>query len=141
MTNLRLTIAAVTLIGLAAVPAIAAAQDASDWDAQPHSAARLIAGATSRTSAVPMLRAGVEIKLDPGWDTYWRDPGDTGVPPTFDFSGSGNVKSATVEWPAPEAFSDGPAGTSIGYVDHVILPLRVTPQDAKKRSPLHVKLG
>jgi DsbC/DsbD-like thiol-disulfide interchange protein len=141
MTNLRLTIAAATLIGLAAVPAIAAAQDASDWDAQPHSAARLIAGATSRTSAAPMLRAGVEIKLDPGWHTYWRDPGDSGVPPTFDFSGSDNVKSATVQWPAPERFPDGAGGTSIGYVDHVVLPVQIAPKDAAKQSLLHLKLG
>jgi len=141
MTNLRLTIAAVTLIGIAAVPAIASAQDASDWDAQPHSAARLIAGATSRTSAVPMLRAGVELKLDPGWHTYWRDPGDTGVPPTFDFSGSDNVKSATVLWPAPERFPDGAGGTSIGYVDHVILPVQIALKDAAKQSLLHLKLG
>ena len=104
---------------------VASAQDASDWDAQPHTAARLIAGALSKPPLRRFLRAGVEIKLDPGWKTYWRDPGDSGVPPTFDFSGSDNVKSATVLWPAPERFSDGAGGNSIGYVDHVILPLQV----------------
>lgn len=138
-TTRRLTVAAVTLIGLAAVPAVASAQDASDWDAQPHSAARLIAGATSKTAA--MLRAGIEIKLDPGWHTYWRDPGDSGVPPTFDFSGSDNVKSATVLWPAPQRFPDGAGGISIGYVDRVILPVLVAPQDTARQSLLHLKLG
>ena len=49
------------------------------------------------------VRAGVEIKLDPGWKTYWRDPGDSGMPPTLDFSGSDNVKAVTVLWPAPQA--------------------------------------
>jgi DsbC/DsbD-like thiol-disulfide interchange protein len=87
------------------------------------------------------LRAGVEIRLDPGWKTYWRDPGDSGVPPTLDFSGSENVKSVTVLWPAPERFPDGAGGTSIGYLDHVILPLRVAPGDAAKHSSLQVKLG
>ena len=38
-------------------------------------------------------RAGIEIRLAPGWKTYWRYPGDSGVPPRFDFSGSRNVKS------------------------------------------------
>ena len=33
--------------------------------------------------------AGVEIRLDPGWKTYWRYPGDSGVPPALDFAGSG----------------------------------------------------
>jgi DsbC/DsbD-like thiol-disulfide interchange protein len=140
----RLTIAATALAGLASLPlagSAARAQDASDWDAQPHTAVRLIAGATSKTSTAPVLLAGIEIKLDPGWHTYWRDPGDTGVPPTFDFSGSENVKSATVLWPAPERFADGAGGTSIGYVDHVVLPLQVAPKDAAKRPLLHVKLG
>jgi DsbC/DsbD-like thiol-disulfide interchange protein len=137
--SLRLTIAA-TAICLAGIPA-ARAQDASDWDAQTHTAARLIAGATVKSADASFLRAGVEIKLDPGWKTYWRDPGDSGVPPTLDFSGSGNVKSVTVLWPAPELFPDGAGGNSIGYADHVILPLHVAPEDAAKPMSLQIKLG
>jgi DsbC/DsbD-like thiol-disulfide interchange protein len=117
------------------------AQDASGWDAQPHTASRLIAGATSKNGAATFLHAGIEIKLDPGWKTYWRDPGDSGSPPTFDFSGSENVKSVNVLWPAPERFPDGAGGNSIGYLDHVILPLRVVPQDAAKQTQLQLKLG
>ncbi len=121
------------------------AQDASDWDAQNHTAARLIAGAQINSQTVGsdarVLRAGVEIKLDPGWKTYWRDPGDSGVPPKLDFSGSDNIKSVTVLWPAPERFPDGAGGNSIGYLDHVILPLRITPQNAAKQSSLQLKLG
>jgi DsbC/DsbD-like thiol-disulfide interchange protein len=121
------------------------AQDASEWDAQNHTAARLIAGSQVSSqvlgSDAKVLRAGVEIKLDPGWKTYWRDPGDSGVPPKFDFSGSDNVKSVTVLWPAPERFPDGAGGNSIGYLDHLILPLRITPQDAAKQSWLQLKIG
>jgi DsbC/DsbD-like thiol-disulfide interchange protein len=117
------------------------AQDASEWDAQNHTAARLIAGSQVAGSDTKIVRAGVEIKLDPGWKTYWRDPGDSGVPPKLDFAGSDNVKSVTVLWPAPERFPDGAGGNSIGYLDHVILPLRITPQDAKKQSSLKLKLG
>ena len=133
----RLTLVAVMLC----LPAAAQAQDASAWDAQPHTAARLIAGSKVKTADAEILRAGVEIRLDPGWKTYWRDPGDSGVPPTLDFSGSENVKSATVEWPAPERFPDGAGGNSIGYLDHVILPLRIAAEDAAKQSLLHLKLG
>jgi len=136
------------LIGLAAIalqlPALsgaARAQDASDWAAQAHTAARLIAGVTTRTPAATFIRAGIEIRLDPDWHTYWRDPGDTGVPPTFDFSGSDNVKSARILWPAPESFPDGAGGTSIGYADRVILPLLVTPDNPTQRSTLNLKLG
>ena len=145
MTNTaRLTIVAVVLFGLAALPVaspLAWAQDASQWQTAPHTAARLIAGAMVKTPAAALLRAGIEIKLEPGWKTYWRDPGDSGVPPTFDFSGSGNVKAAAVLWPAPEKFPDGAGGNSIGYVDHVILPLQVAPDDAGKPSALRLKLG
>lgn len=148
MTQLRLTLAAAWLIGFAEMLVLALglsssaqAQDASDWTTQAHTAARLIAGATVTTPGATFVRAGIEIKLGPGWHTYWRDPGDTGVPPTFDFSGSDNVKSAKVMWPAPESFPDGAGGTSIGYVDHVILPVRVTPDTAAKQSTLHLKLN
>ncbi len=144
LTLCRLAFTAVALTGLAAAPAASSsawAQDASGWDTQPHTAVRLIAGATTKTPDATFVRAGIEIKLDPGWHTYWRDPGDTGVPPTFDFSGSDNVKTATVMWPAPEQFPDGAGGQSIGYVGHVILPLRVTREDAAKQSLLHLKLG
>ena len=119
----------------------ARAQDDSGWDAQNHTAVRLIAGATIGGSVAHVLRAGVEIKLDPGWHTYWRDPGDSGVPPKLDFSGSNNVKSVAVLWPAPERFPDGAGGNSIGYLDHVILPLRVTPQNTGKQTALKLKLG
>jgi DsbC/DsbD-like thiol-disulfide interchange protein len=132
-----LTIAAITLIGLPA----ARAQDASEWNAEAHTAARLIAGSMTKTPEAAFVRAGVEIKLDPGWKTYWRDPGDSGLPPTFDFSGSENVKVVTVLWPAPKRFPDGAGGNSIGYLDHVILPLRVAPADTAKRSSLQLKLG
>jgi DsbC/DsbD-like thiol-disulfide interchange protein len=128
------------LINLPGVP-VAWAQDASVWDAQPHTASRLIAGAASKNGAATFLHAGIEIKLDSGWKTYWRDPGDSGAPPTFDFSGSQNVKSVDVRWPAPERFPDGAGGNSIGYLDHVILPLRIVPQDAAKQTQLQVKLG
>jgi DsbC/DsbD-like thiol-disulfide interchange protein len=139
-TPVRLTLVAVTLFCLPGLPA-ARAQDASDWDAQAHTAARLIAGSSVKTSDAEFVRAGLEIKLDPGWKTYWRDPGDSGLPPTLDFSGSGNVKAVTVLWPAPERFPDGAGGNSIGYLDHVILPLRIAPQDAGKPSSLQLKLG
>ena len=68
------------------------------------------------------LRAGIEIKMQPGWKTYWRYPGDSGVPPAFDFSGSENLKTATVLYPAPHLFTDE-TGQSLGYKDAVIFPL------------------
>ena len=130
---------AAILISLAAAPS-ASAQDASNWDGQAHSAARLIAGATSKNHDAAFLRAGIEIRLDPGWQTYWRDPGNSGSPPTFDFSGSENVKSVNVLWPAPERFPDGAGGNSIGYRNQVILPLHVVPMETANQTALRLKL-
>jgi len=140
----RLTIVTVLplcLAGTRLADSAAWAQDASAWEMQSHTSARLIAGALAKSADAEFLRAGVEIRLDPGWETYWRDPGDSGAPPTFDFSGSANVKSATVLWPAPEKFPDGAGGNSIGYVGHVILPLRIAPRDAAQPAVLDLKLG
>jgi DsbC/DsbD-like thiol-disulfide interchange protein len=136
----QLTFAAAGLLCLTGLSS-ARAQDASAWQSAPHGAARLIAGVMVKTPTDAFLRAGLQIRLDPGWHTYWRYPGDSGVPPTFDFSGSQNVKSAVVEWPAPAAFPDGAGGHSIGYVGDVVLPIKVTPIDTSRPASLHLTLN
>jgi DsbC/DsbD-like thiol-disulfide interchange protein len=57
----------------------------------------------------------------------------------FDFAASDNVKTVTVLWPAPVRFVDG-GGTSIGYKDGVILPLRIVSQDESKPVTLRLNL-
>jgi DsbC/DsbD-like thiol-disulfide interchange protein len=106
----------------------ARAQDASPWQRDGHSAVRLLAG--SRSGAV--LLGGIGFQLQPGWKTYWRTPGDSGVPPRFDFSKSDNVEAVTVLWPAPTKFDDGAGGNSLGYHDQVVLPLRIVAKNTDK---------
>lgn len=114
------------------------AEDASPWAADAYSQVRLIAG-TNRARQ-PTLRAGLDIKLKPGWKTYWRYPGDSGVPPHFDFGASRNVKAVDVLWPAPKRFADE-GGQSIGYHDRVIMPLRVVPKDPAQPVMLDLTLN
>jgi DsbC/DsbD-like thiol-disulfide interchange protein len=111
------------------------AADASPWDGDTHASLRLIAGSRTGDAAA---RAGIEIKLPPGAKTYWRYPGDSGVPPRFDFAGSQNVKSVEILWPAPHRFSDD-SGVTIIYKDDVTFPLRIVPQDAAKPVLLRLK--
>jgi DsbC/DsbD-like thiol-disulfide interchange protein len=86
------------------------------------------------------LRAGIEIRLKAGWHTYWRYPGDAGVPPRFDFSASKNVAAVELLWPAPQRLPE--AGLiAIGYDRDLILPLRITPQDRGKPVTLELKLS
>jgi DsbC/DsbD-like thiol-disulfide interchange protein len=120
---------------LVTAAAFAAALTAHAADTPDHSSIRLIAGAGH--NAAGQLRAGVEISMKPGWKTYWRYPGDSGVPPRFDFSGSTNLASATVLWPAPHMFRDE-SGKSIGYKGNAIFPLVVTPK--QKGEPVTLKL-
>jgi DsbC/DsbD-like thiol-disulfide interchange protein len=115
----------------------ARAADASSWAEDSRSGVRLIAGANRNGAAT--LRAGIEIKLQPGWKTYWRYPGDSGVPPRFDFSGSENLKIAKVLYPAPHLFADE-AGQSLGYKGGVTFPLQISPQQAGMPVRLRLKI-
>jgi len=115
----------------------ARAQDASPWQQDSHSAVRLLAG--SRSGAV--LLGGIAFQLQPGWKTYWRTPGDSGVPPRFDFSKSDNVEAVTVLWPAPTKFDDGAGGYSLGYHDQVVLPLRIVAKNADKPVTLRADIN
>jgi DsbC/DsbD-like thiol-disulfide interchange protein len=127
-------ILAVNLVVTVAVSRPALSGDASAWDGDQRAAVRLIAGAQRGT----IRRAGIEIRLAPGWKTYWRYPGDSGIPPRFDFSHSKNVKSVTVRYPAPHRLTDE-SGTSIGYKHGVVFPLDIVPQNAAQPVVLAVK--
>jgi DsbC/DsbD-like thiol-disulfide interchange protein len=126
--------AALFVVSLAAG---ASAQDASPWQRDGHSAVRLLAG--SRSGSV--LLGGIAFQLQPGWKTYWRTPGDSGVPPRFDFSKSENVEAVTVLWPAPSKFGDGGGGQSLGYHDQVVLPLRIVAKSTDKPVTLRATIN
>lgn len=125
MVPFRVLVACAAFAGVNAIANVANAQDASAWVRDDHSALRLLAG--SRTGSV--LMGGIEVQLQQGWKTYWRTPGDSGVPPRFDFSKSTNVESVTPLYPAPRSFSDGAGGMSFGYVKNVVFPLRIVPKN------------
>src|SRR5215468_10424052 len=110
---LRATFGLAATLFAASLAIEAKAEDASPWQRDAHSAVRLLAG--SRSGGV--LLGGIAIQLEPGWKTYWRTPGDSGVPPRFDFSKSDNVEAVTVLWPAPMKFDDGAGGHVLGYHD------------------------
>lgn len=86
--------------------------------------ARLLAGWRAADGA---HMAALRLDLAPGWTTYWRAPGDAGIPPFFNWRGSENLRSVQVEWPSPKAMKQGNY-TAIGYKDQVILPIRIAPQ-------------
>ncbi len=86
--------------------------------------------------------AALRLDLAPGWKTYWRSPGEAGIPPQFDWSGSSNLRSVRLHWPAPTVFHTNGMQT-IGYKDQLILPVELIPKDPAKpiRLDVNVDLG
>jgi len=80
--------------------------------------------------------AAIEITLAPGWVTYWRAPGDAGIPPTFNFAGSDAITSVTPLWPTPEVFGEN-GMRSIGYYNSVVVPLIVDLSEASQEATIN----
>ncbi len=135
VVKLYLTLPALAVMALSQA-ALGQEAAVSAWSKGSHSSLRLIAGATAASGK---QRVGVEIVMDRGYKTYWRSPGDAGVPPVFDWSGSENVGGLDVRWPTPERFEDG-NGQSIGYVGEVVVPVSIQPVDPHKPVMVELKL-
>ena len=112
------------LIGFALTAAGAASAARSDWFQADQSQLRLLLGPGENGR----LSGGIEIALEPGWYTYWRNPGEAGVAPGFDFSASANVADVEVLYPVPERHDDG-TSVSLIYRDGIVFPLEITPVD------------
>lgn len=71
--------------------------------------------------------AALQIELADGWKTYWRAPGEAGIPPSFNWAGSTNLAGVEFRWPSPEVFDLGGIA-AIGYKHELTLPMVITPQ-------------
>src|SRR5664279_914907 len=111
------------LIAFVALAATTAAQERP----APKSETRLIDGGFIDGARY----AGLEIRLPGTAVTYWRNPGDAGAAPQFDFARSENVATAEPLYPAPERIDE--EGVQVfGYRHDVIFPIRVTPRAKDK---------
>ncbi len=119
-----------------AVPG-ALANAASAWSEASHSSLRLIRGSSVKPGE---YRAGIVLRLKPGFKTYWRHPGDSGVPPVFRFDGSQNLGEAVVHFPVPRRFDDGAGGISFGYTaSEIVLPVTITARNPKQAVVLRLE--
>jgi DsbC/DsbD-like thiol-disulfide interchange protein len=132
---------AIALCGqMAVIPADAAETRvaATPWVEAQAARVRLLAGADPAQLGKVFL-AGVEIAMADGWKTYWRHPGEAGVPPHFDWSGSSNTASIKVMYPAPVRLID-PAAEMIGYKTSVLFPIEIAPQTPTEAVTLRLAL-
>ncbi|MEO0864234.1 MAG: protein-disulfide reductase DsbD domain-containing protein [Pseudomonadota bacterium] len=74
---------------------------------------------------------GVRLTLDPGWKTYWRAPGDAGIPPHFDWDRARNIDTVRITWPTPSVYVAN-GMRSIGYTGQVVIPMHITPERADR---------
>lgn len=108
---------------------------ASPWVMATASRVRLESAQTALGSGYLLL--GLHMEMETGWKTYWHNPGDSGLAPHFDWTGSRNLKAIEQIWPAPRAFEEM-GERYYGYMGNVILPLKVTANDPAQ--PLHLSL-
>jgi DsbC/DsbD-like thiol-disulfide interchange protein len=123
------------LLVLGAPPATAAQPGFGAWSGSEQAKVRLIAAGIGEDGK---LAAGIELLLQPGWWTYWRTPGAAGIPPTIDFSRSGNTGAYSVSFPLPSRHDDG-YGASNVYEGGVLLPVVVDVPDPG--APVELRLS
>jgi suppressor for copper-sensitivity B len=107
----------------------------SDWVSEQHGAARLISAVEATGSSI-QLDIGLQLRLTPGWHTYWRSPGDAGFPPEVDWKGSENLAGAEIAWPAPVRLPSLGGLETVGYEDGLVLPIAV--RLMQPGAPLHL---
>ena len=114
---------------LALVPAAQAAPVRTE-----HVEAELVAESASAAPGKPAT-VGLRLKMDEHWHTYWRNPGDSGLPTKIRWTLSEGWKAGPIQWPYPEAQRIGPL-MNYGYADEVLLLVELTPPADAKPGPI-----
>lgn len=107
------------------LPSLALEAADSGWLKAPHNDHAQVRLRSLENPGKP-VQLLLDIKLAPGWKTYWRSPGEGGVAPSIHWDGS--VKSMQIQWPTPQRFEVAGIVTQ-GYHGDVSLPITLTPQD------------
>ena len=104
------------------IAAVAAASIASAWCApvqRPHIEAELIAEKLALRPGEPVTMA-LRLKMEKRWHTYWRNPGDSGLPTRITWTLPQGFTAGPIQWPAPRRINVGPL-TNFGYEGEIFL--------------------
>jgi len=100
-----------------------------------HDTATLVS-ATDFVAPGQPFRIGLYFQLQPGWHTYWMNPGDAGEAPHLTLSLPSGVTAGTIDWQTPQRIAEGPVMT-YAYNGNVLLPVTITP--TATRAPLAIR--
>ncbi|MEO9460593.1 MAG: protein-disulfide reductase DsbD domain-containing protein [Lentilitoribacter sp.] len=109
----------------------------SEWQDAEGARVRVVTQSTPDENGV--IKAIVEVDLEPGWKTYWREPGSSGIPPLFNFSNSKNVEDVKVHFPVPSLISDE-TGSYAGYKKSLAFPIDLKTKDARDATHLQADI-
>jgi suppressor for copper-sensitivity B len=119
-------------------PSLAMSEAATEWLEGPKADIRLIS-ATTAVGDLETIPLGIEVRLDDGWKTYWRSPGDAGIPPHVEWENSGNLATAAFQWPAPVRFNYYDLET-FGYEKQVVFPVNAQLRNVGEAVSLHARV-
>lgn len=111
---------------------------ASPWVRNAQGELRLVSAVTG-VGKSDRVQIGLQFHNQPGWKIYWRSPGDAGLPPSIDWSGSQNLADAAIAWPAPHRFSYAGLET-MGYEDEIVLPISLRLSEPGRALDLRAKV-
>lgn len=114
-----------TLIEAGRAAALAVACVGVALAASRHVQASLVSEHESIRPGKPFW-AGLRLRMEPGWHTYWKNPGDSGLPTRIKWTLPDGFEAGPLEWPYPQTFTQGPV-TSYGYEHEVLLPVQIKP--------------
>ena len=139
MVQSRPRLAGLLAVGLLLAGAPSAQAAATDWVGNKNAAVRLIT-ATDHAGQGATVEAGFEFRLAPEWHAYWRTPGDAGLPPVIDWSGSTNLGREDLAWPAPTRLVVEGLQNSV-YEGEVVLPATLSLNTPGNPAHIHVSVA
>ncbi|QPF72241.1 protein-disulfide reductase [Roseateles sp. DAIF2] len=137
MSSFRFLLCRLALLSLSLLPGLALAQGAVVTTEQVR--AELVAQAPEGVEAGKPLWLGLLIKHQPHWHTYWKNPGDSGLPTMLSWELPAGVSAGEIQWPVPQRLPVGPL-VNYGYESDLLLAVPLTVGPEFKGETLNIKL-
>jgi DsbC/DsbD-like thiol-disulfide interchange protein len=129
--------AGILAAALLIIGAVAADAAVTEWQDIGGGRMRL---AAELDPASGKIRGVIDVELKEGWKTYWQEPGDSGIPPQFDFSASRNFAVGAIQYPVPERIELGETAFA-GYRKRVLFGFTGAARDADGQISMQALIG